>query len=91
MDGGVDITGHQDIKHGINTLGNPFSIDIRHGGILGQSMKEFNDAKNGGKREGKIPPGLYLWGILYIPRLQTDMNRAKSETSRFARMIILLA
>jgi hypothetical protein len=54
-------------------------------------MKEFNDAKNGGKREGKIQPDLNLWGILYIPRLQTDMNRAKSETSRFARMIILLA
>jgi hypothetical protein len=54
-------------------------------------MKEFNDAKIDGKREGKNQPGLYLWGILYIPRLHTDMNRAKSETFHSARMIILPA
>jgi hypothetical protein len=54
-------------------------------------MKEFNDAKIDGKREGKNQPALYLWGILYIPRLHTDMNRAKSETFRSARMIMLPA
>ncbi|CBG88473.1 hypothetical protein ROD_17151 [Citrobacter rodentium ICC168] len=54
MDGGVVITGHQDIQHCINSFSNPFGVNIRHGGSFVGCRINLMMQKMSAKEKGKF-------------------------------------